>query len=189
MGQEKIKNATSEQITQNEKINELTTKISNLESQIKDYESVYPEIDKMDSQQKITLFWKIFKLINTKFHKNKIVINKILLSKRKIPIKCDARCSPTLASYFHNAKTIIIYEKVSLLYMIRILSHELAHAYQYQIRTKYYKTKIANLKKKGKLTFNKEQKLIHDELFREYDDKYLGEIDKNISVIKIWGVL
>src|SRR3989344_2202688 len=95
----------------------------------------------MNNSQKLMLFWKITKRINKKFCNNKLKINNIILFR-----KGDLHKSFPEGKgwYFSDKKIILIRKDESLVEQIKIICHELAHAYQHQI-----------LKNKGRLKHNK----------------------------------
>lgn len=139
----------------------------------------------MNSQQKIRFLWKCFRFINKKFHNNKLVLNKIELYNRKLIVNPPSK-KLSRGVYLFEEKRIVIYGRLTTLRTIMVFCHELAHAYQRQLKTKYYdkKREIAQ-KNKKRLSHSQLQKIVHDDIFFNCEDKYLHEISKNITNIKV----
>ena len=116
----------------------------------------------MNPQQKLKLFWKIINHLNKKFCKNKLVIKKITLFRKE---DLHKSFPDHYGWYFMDRRDILIREDLSLVSQLNILSHELAHAYQFQI-LKYSPTRVRK----------------HDKVGGNMNRQFLNEIDKMIRI-------
>ena len=128
----------------------------------------------MKDKEKIELFWKITKRINKKFCKNKLKLGEISLFKKG---ELDESFKED-GYYCSGLQTITIKKESSLIYQLMILSHELAHAYQFQFLSNYYKKKKQKLKDNGAFSEKSCDKVMHDKLGGKINQKFLREIDK-----------
>jgi len=135
----------------------------------------------MRKAEKLKQIWKLFHHLNKKFCKDKIVIKKIIFFK-KDKSKKEKFCS--YGYYDRKEKIIGIRERMNegdvwFPFMMRILCHELAHAYLYTLHYEEYKAK---LNKPKRLTKDKRYRISHDEGFIRIWRKFLFELDKMVVV-------
>jgi len=126
----------------------------------------------MNNKQRLKFFWKITKIINKKFCKNKLKIKDIIFFRKKKRLFRN-----TVGIYVHDFKVIMLRESIPIQLQIKILCHELAHVYERQI----IKIDYSNIHKK-RLGSKKYYKCAHNKKFHRLFDKFLKEVIKNFKI-------
>ena len=128
------------------------------------------------NEEKIEFFWKITNYINKKHCKGKLIVKKILVSKK-------SRGKGVLGCYSTKKKNIWIKEGLGPVFSIKVLLHELAHAYQMSFYDKQYGRWVDfNKKEVGGIDSRQHNEIMHDVIFSHIADKFVKSVEDKICL-------
>ena len=128
------------------------------------------------NKERLDLFWKIANYVNKEHCKGKLDVKEIIISKKGYK-------KGILGCYSAKTKNIWMKEDLDPVHSIKVLIHELAHAYQMTFYQKqYHKWVDFHSEEMGKINENKYNEIVHDALFNHIGNKFLKSMKNKISV-------
>ena len=140
----------------------------------------------MKTNEEIKIMKKIISIINKKYCKGKLKIDKLFFFKKhKKKYPAFYEISEDIGDIKNKKRNIGISSELDVLYKFRALIHELSHAYLDQITNVQHEGFLKHLGKRQLCVNDKEyikKLLTHDKEFKKVEKMFLKTLDKHLKI-------